>query len=104
MALANDISCPGAARMWTCSPSNNRQVSLSRTYSYIAEGYRDITACLHHQKIPSLCCCPFGLYGEGVPLRILFQSSAWVLCYKKYSILSKNMGSVPGFYWVLGVL
>ncbi len=83
------------------SPSNNRQVSLSRTYSYIAEGYRDITACLHHQKIPALCCCPFGLYGEGIPLRILLQSSASVLRYTKYPILSRNMGSVPIVFGML---
>src|SRR4030043_1618871 len=63
--------------------------SLSHIYLCIVQGHQDKIRCLRHQEIPPPYCCLFVLYGEGSPLRLVWQSSAWVLCYPNYSNLVK---------------
>ena len=78
-------------------PLDSMRGSSFYIYLCIAEGHQDKTAYLHYRKRFYLYCFHSVLYGGGIPLRILLQSLAWVLCYIKYSDLSINMGSVPKF-------
>src|SRR4030042_3249709 len=68
--------------------------SLSHIYLCIVQGHQNKIRWLRHQEIPPPYCCLFVLYGEGSPLRLVWQSSAWVLCYPNYSNLVKIIWEV----------